>query len=127
MPLSQDAFDHYVNTEPREAVENDKKKYHFRLHNGEQTKKNMENDIIRIESELVFVDSGIWHNKTSLEGLAESFRKIGREIPKSPYSTAAGQEGSFNARMGTVAAGCSKTLSEPAANPYVISGQPSPY
>ena len=87
----------------------------------------MENEIIRIQSELAFVDSGIWFNKICLEGLAESFRKLGREMPESPYSTPAPEGGSVDARMRTEAAGCSERLSEPAANPYVIAGQPSPY
>jgi len=63
-----------------------------------------------------------------LDGIAHALRKIGRDMPKSSFSTKTGQEESFHESVERVAKHSNNdTLSKIPANPSLIAGQSSPY
>jgi len=126
MSERQDSYDLYVIKCTREEIDNETNKGYTYLLDLETQKHTCETKISEILAEVEFIQSGINVQTSHLHGLAESLRKIGREMPQSPYSTPAGQHDTCDASMTTVAAGCDRARSDTAPNPYLIADRPGP-
>ena len=82
MSPCQRVYDNYVNTKTHEEVEKEIKTIYANLGAAEQKKRDIDTKMTEVESQSKYVQSVIEAKKLKLLRLAESFRKIGRQMPR---------------------------------------------
>jgi len=120
LDMNQRDCDLYVQRQEKERVDKDIISFYHEVHTWAEKKVQLQEELSKI---CLYLDNA----KECLVVLAESYRNIEREMPPSPYSPPAGQNGSFDTRMRTVLDGSEETRSETAPNPYVVAGLSSGY
>jgi len=115
--MNQNHVDLYVHQMSQQQVDEDI----IRFYNDE---KKWGEKKAQLQDELLRADTYLKNANDSLICLAESYRKIQREMPERPQSQPAGRNFTFDAIMPTVVAGSHERGSETASNPYLVAGRP---
>ena len=115
--MNQNDSDLYVHDKSREKVDEDIIGFYNALNYWEEKKAQLQDDLFR-------ADTYLKNANDNLICLAESYRKIQREMPERPQSQPAGRNLTYDAIMPTVVAGSHEAGSETASNPYLVAGLP---
>jgi len=120
LDMNQKDCDLYVERQKKERVDKDIISFYHEVHIWAEKKVQLQEELSKIS---LYLDNA----KECLVVLAESYRKIHRDMPEKPQWEEVGQNGSFDTSMRTVLDGSEETRSETAPNPYVVAGLSSGY